>query len=115
MRQVVGIDMTREAARQVYEEAGVGPQDIQVVELHDCFAHNELLTYEGLGLCPEGGAQQFVIDGDNTYGGRLSPILPARGVGWHALGYLAHVVAMDEVPRASAGLSYGGKRPAIPS
>lgn len=71
MRQVVGVDMTREGARQVYEEAGVSPQDIQVVELHDCFAHNELLTYEGLGLCPEGGAEQFVVDGDNTYGGRF--------------------------------------------
>jgi acetyl-CoA acetyltransferase len=41
-----------------------------VVELHDCFAHNELLTYEALGLCAEGGAQKFVDDGDNTYGGR---------------------------------------------
>lgn len=71
MRQVAGVDMTREAARQVYEEAGIGPQDIQVVELHDCFAHNELLTYEGLGLCPEGGAEKFVLDGDNTYGGRF--------------------------------------------
>ncbi len=71
MRQVVGVDMTRAAARQVYEQAGVGPQDIQVVELHDCFAHNELLTYEGLGLCADGGAEMFVLDGDNTYGGRF--------------------------------------------
>ncbi|WP_341906914.1 lipid-transfer protein [Polaromonas sp. YR568] len=70
MRQVVGLDMTREAARQVYEAAGIGPEDVQVVELHDCFAHNELLTYEGLGLCPDGGAEKFVRDGDNTYGGR---------------------------------------------
>ena len=70
MRQVVGVDMTRDAARQVYEQAGVGPQDIQVVELHDCFAHNELLTYEGLGLCADGDAEKFVLDGDNTYGGR---------------------------------------------
>jgi len=70
MRQVVGMDMTKAAARQVYEEAGVGPQDIQVVELHDCFAHNELITYEGLALCPEGDAEKFVLDGDNTYGGR---------------------------------------------
>ena len=70
MRQVVGLDMTRAAARQVYEQAGIGPQDIQVVELHDCFAHNELLTYEGLDLCADGGAEQFVLDGDNTYGGR---------------------------------------------
>ena len=71
MRQVVGVDMTRAAARQVYEQAGVGPQDIQVVELHDCFAHNELLTYEGLELCADGGAEKFVLDGDNTYGGRF--------------------------------------------
>ena len=71
MRQLVGVDMTRAAARQVYELAGVGPQDIQVVELHDCFAHNELLTYEGLGLCADGGAEKFVLDGDNTYGGRF--------------------------------------------
>lgn len=71
MRQLVGVDMTRDAARQVYEQAGVGPQDIQVVELHDCFAHNELLTYEALDLCADGGAEKFVLDGDNTYGGRF--------------------------------------------
>ena len=71
MRQLVGVDMTRAAARQVYEQAGVGPRDIQVVELHDCFAHNELLTYEGLDLCADGGAEKFVLDGDNTYGGRF--------------------------------------------
>ncbi len=71
MRQLVGVDMTRAAARQVYEQAGVAPQDIQVVELHDCFAHNELLTYEALDLCADGGAEKFVLDGDNTYGGRF--------------------------------------------
>lgn len=71
MRQLVGVDMTRDAAQQVYEQAGVDPQDIQVVELHDCFAHNELLTYEGLNLCADGEAEKFVLDGDNTYGGRF--------------------------------------------
>ncbi|MBQ0943463.1 lipid-transfer protein [Ideonella sp. 4Y16] len=71
MREVVGFSMARAAARQVYEQAGVGPEDVQLVELHDCFAHNELLSYEALGLCPEGGAAQFVADGDNTYGGRV--------------------------------------------
>lgn len=70
MREVVGFSMTRNAARQVFEAAGIGPQDIDVVELHDCFAHNELITYEGLGLCPVGGAEKFVVDGDNTYGGK---------------------------------------------
>jgi acetyl-CoA acetyltransferase len=71
MGALVGVDMTRQAARQVYEAAGIGPQDIQVVELHDCFTANELLTYEGLGLCPEGGAEKFIWDGDNTYGGKF--------------------------------------------
>lgn len=71
MRQVVGVDMTRAAARQVYEAAGIGPKDLQLVELHDCFAHNELLTYEGLDLCADGGAERFVLNGDNTYGGQV--------------------------------------------
>jgi sterol carrier protein 2 len=70
MIKMVGYDMTRAAARQVYERAGLGPEDVQVVELHDCFTANEILTYEGLGLCPEGGAEKLVEDGDNTYGGR---------------------------------------------
>jgi sterol carrier protein 2 len=70
MMQVVGFDMTQAAAKRVYEAAGVGPEDIDVVELHDCFAHNELITYEALGLCPEGGAARFIDDGDNTYGGK---------------------------------------------
>ena len=71
MREVVGFSMARNAANQVYEKAGVSPQDIRLVELHDCFAHNELLTYEALGLCPVGGAEKFVVDGDNTYGGQV--------------------------------------------
>lgn len=71
MMRLVGYDMTRDAANQVYAQAGIGPQDLDVVELHDCFAHNELITYEGLGLCPEGGAAQFIADGDNTYGGKV--------------------------------------------
>lgn len=70
MREVVGFSMAKEAARQVYESAGIGPEDVDVVELHDCFAHNELISYEALGLCPEGGAEKFVMDGDNSYGGR---------------------------------------------
>lgn len=71
MREVVGFGMSKEAARQVYEAAGVGPQDLDVVELHDCFAQNELITYEALGLCDLGGAEKFVLDGDNTYGGQV--------------------------------------------
>lgn len=68
--KMVGYDMTKQAALRVYNDAGIGPEDIQVVELHDCFTANELLTYEGLGLCAEGQAEKFIWDGDNTYGGK---------------------------------------------
>jgi acetyl-CoA acetyltransferase len=71
MMRLVGYDMSQAAARQVYARAGIGPEDLDVVELHDCFAHNELITYEALGLCPEGGAAKFIADGDNTYGGQV--------------------------------------------
>jgi acetyl-CoA acetyltransferase len=71
MMQVVGSDMAKAAAKQVYEAAGIGPSDLDVVELHDCFAHNELITYEALGLCAEGEATRFIDDGDNTYGGKV--------------------------------------------
>ncbi len=71
MRRVVGFDMAKLAAEKVYAERGVGPSDLDVVELHDCFAQNELITYEALGLCAEGEAEGFVEDGDNTYGGRI--------------------------------------------
>ena len=71
MIKMVGYDMAKQAAAKVYEQAGLGPEDIQVVELHDCFTANELLTYEALGLCPEGGAEKFIEAGDNTYGGKF--------------------------------------------
>ena len=70
MIKLVGYDMAKSAARQVYEQAGAGPEDIQVIELHDCFSANELLSYEALGLTAEGTAERFIEDGDNTYGGR---------------------------------------------
>lgn len=106
MRDVVGFGMTRSAARQVYEAAGVGPEDIGVVELHDCFAHNELITYEALGLCPAGGAEKFVVDGDNTYGGKVvtnpSGGLLSKG---HPLGAtgLAQCTELVEQLRGRAG------------
>jgi acetyl-CoA acetyltransferase len=67
---LVGYDMSKEAARKVYEQAGIGPDDVQVIELHDCFSANELLTYEALGLCAEGEGGKLVDNGDTTYGGR---------------------------------------------
>jgi sterol carrier protein 2 len=71
MIQLVGFDMAQAAARQVYEQAGIDPQDIDVCELHDCFAHNELLSYEALGFCEIGQAERFVETGANTYGGQI--------------------------------------------
>ncbi len=71
MMKIVGYDMAKAAADRVYEASGVSPTDIRVVELHDCFTANELITYEGLGLTPEGTAEKFILDGDNTYGGRV--------------------------------------------
>jgi len=71
MISYVGGHMARAAAKQVYERAGIGPQDIDVCELHDCFAQNELLSYEALGFCPTGEGEKFVMDGDNTYGGKV--------------------------------------------
>ena len=68
--RLVGFDMARAAARSAYEQAGIGAEDVDVVELHDCFAHNELLTYEALGLAAEGEGERLVLDGNNTYGGR---------------------------------------------
>jgi acetyl-CoA acyltransferase len=71
LAKLVGYDMAQSAADQVYAKSGVSPEDIKVVELHDCFTTNELLTYEALRLTPEGTAEKFVMDGDNTYGGRV--------------------------------------------
>jgi len=76
---VVGRDMSAAAARAVYETAGIGPEDIQVVELHDCFTSNEVISYEALGLAPAGGAEKLISDADNTYGGRFV-INPSGGL-----------------------------------
>jgi sterol carrier protein 2 len=69
MIKVIGYDMAQAAARKVYEQTGLGPENVDVVELHDCFSANELITYEALGLCPEGKAAEYIDSGANTYGG----------------------------------------------
>ena len=69
--KLVGFDMTRKAAQRAYEQSGVGPEQVDVVELHDCFSCNELISYEALGLCPEGKAGEFVDSGAQTYGGQV--------------------------------------------
>jgi acetyl-CoA acetyltransferase len=106
MMRLVGYEMSREAADKVYNQAGIGPDELDVVELHDCFAHNELITYEALGLCPEGGADKFIREGDNTYGGKVvtnpSGGLLSKG---HPLGAtgLAQCFELTHQLRGSAG------------
>jgi sterol carrier protein 2 len=116
MMQLVGKDMAERAGRQVYEAAGVGPEDIRVVELHDCFAHNEVITYESLGLCPEGGAARFIADGDNSYGGRvvtnpsgglLSKGHPLGATGLAQCYELTHQLRGTAGARQVDGLSHG--------
>ncbi|GAA6090981.1 sterol carrier protein 2 [Tachysurus ichikawai] len=68
--KMVGYDMTRLAAQKCFESAGLNPAAVDVIELHDCFSANELITYEALGLCPEGQAGALIDRGDNTYGGK---------------------------------------------
>ncbi|NXC18420.1 NLTP protein, partial [Corythaeola cristata] len=68
--KLIGYDMTKKAAEKCFEKAGLKPTDVDVIELHDCFSVNELITYEALGLCPEGKACDLIDRGDNTYGGK---------------------------------------------
>ena len=70
MIKLIGFDMAQKAVDEVYQKAGIGPEDVDVVELHDCFTANELLTYEALRLTEQGTAEQFICDEDNTYGGK---------------------------------------------
>ena len=71
MIKAIGFDMTKKAAEKVYTQSGLGPENVDVVELHDCFSCNEMITYEALGLCPEGKGGAFVDSGANTYGGKV--------------------------------------------
>uniref|UniRef100_T1E5M6 Sterol carrier protein 2 n=1 Tax=Crotalus horridus TaxID=35024 RepID=T1E5M6_CROHD len=68
--KMIGYDMTKEAAKSCFSKTGLTPEDVDVIELHDCFSSNELITYEALGLCPEGGAGELIDKGDTTYGGK---------------------------------------------
>jgi sterol carrier protein 2 len=67
---LIGSEMTRLAAQRVYEQTGLGPEGVDVIELHDCFSANELITYEALGLCPEGQGGKLIDEGAVTYGGQ---------------------------------------------
>merc|ERR1719446_1340664 len=78
--KMVGSDMTRKAAQEALRQAGKGADSVRVVELHDCFSANELITYEALGLCPEGQAGAYVDRGDNDYGGKGAVVNPSGGL-----------------------------------
>ncbi|XP_043520916.1 sterol carrier protein 2 isoform X2 [Frieseomelitta varia] len=77
--KLVGYDMTKHAAEKVFTQTSYKPSDVDVIELHDCFSTNELLTYEALGLCPPGHGGKLVDAGDNTYGGKYV-INPSGGL-----------------------------------
>jgi acetyl-CoA acyltransferase len=116
---VVGQPMSREAARQVYERSGLGIEDVHVVELHDCFSVNELLTYEALGMCGPGESGKLVESGATTYGGRWV-VNPSGGLisKGHPLGAtgIAQVAELTwqlrgeagarQVPHARVGLAH---------
>jgi acetyl-CoA acetyltransferase len=106
MIKVVGQDLSRSAAERVYQDTGWSPRDVQVIELHDCFTSNELLTYEALGLCAEGEAGRLIDEDQTTYGGKwvVNPSggLLAKG---HPLGAtgLAQCFELTEQLRGRAG------------
>jgi len=78
--RVVGYDMSKEAARRALEEAQVDVREVDVIELHDCFSANELITYEALGLCGEGEAHKLVESEATTYGGSGPVVNPSGGL-----------------------------------
>lgn len=77
--KLIGYDMTKNAAEKVFTQSPYKPSDVDVIELHDCFSTNELITYEALGLCPPGHGGKLVDAGDNTYGGKYV-INPSGGL-----------------------------------
>lgn len=68
---LAGWDLSRRAAAEVYNQSGLGPENVDVIELHDCFSTNEMITYEALGLCAQGKAADLIDSGAVTYGGQV--------------------------------------------
>ena len=109
------------AANEAYETAGVGPGDLDVVELHDCFSIHELVAYEDLGLCPKGEGGRFIDEGRSGYGGEVV-VNPSGGllckghpIGATGVGQLVEVVwqlqgvcGKRQVPNAKVGLTHNG-------
>jgi benzoylsuccinyl-CoA thiolase BbsB subunit len=76
-RDLTGDDITEMAAEKLYEESGLGPEDVDIVEMHDAFSIAELIYYEAFGLCRKGEGAKFLRDGEATYGGRC--VVSPRG------------------------------------
>jgi len=67
---MIGVGMSRRSAQAVYDQTGIGPNDVDVIELHDCFSTNELVSYETLGLCADGEGGRLIDEDQVTYGGK---------------------------------------------
>src|SRR5215218_4666212 len=111
--------LTRNAAAQAYDKAGVGPEDLDLVELHDCFATAELVHYDNLGLCEEGGAPDFFLSGApwrdgktpvNVSGGLQSKGHPIAATGianiWEVCHHLRGEAGDRQIEGAKAGLAH---------
>jgi acetyl-CoA acetyltransferase len=117
MMALAGYNLARTAADRVYEASGVGPEEMQVVELYDHFSSNELIMYEALGLTPEGTAEKFVLDGNNTYGGWIvtnpSGGLLARGSAEGATGLAQCAEIVWQMREQAAARQVDGIRHAL--
>jgi len=111
--------LTRNAATQAYEQAGIGPEDLDLVELHDCFATAELVHYDNLMLCPEGGAVDFFNSGAtwrdgsmpvNVSGGLESKGHPIAATGianvWEVCHHLRGEAGDRQIADAKVGLAH---------
>jgi acetyl-CoA acyltransferase len=111
--------LTKNAAKQAYEQAGVGPEDLNLVELHDCFATAELVHYDNLGLCEEGGAADFFMSGAtwrdgktpvNVSGGLESKGHPIAATGianiWEVCHHLRGEAGDRQIEGAKVGLAH---------
>jgi len=98
--------LSKHAAELAYADAGVGPEDIDVIELHDCFTSNEAITYGALGLCRDDEIEKFILEGNNTYGGKYV-VCPSGGLlaKGHPLGAtgLAQVTELVQQLRGQSG------------
>jgi acetyl-CoA acyltransferase len=111
--------LTKNAAKQAYEQAGVGPEDLDLVELHDCFATAELVHYDNLNLCEEGGAADFFLSGAtwrdgktpvNVSGGLQSKGHPISATGianiWEVCHHLRGEAGDRQIEGAKLGLAH---------